>query len=119
MRRAILRRLARTAGEKAEGVTQQTGVEAGKETQNVPAEAAWRRGEQLDRGWEPWGEGLGQGQTRKSPESPLRGPESLQSCFWAADGARQGRDQVWMGTQHSVLHKTIKVQLECSIFKAK
>lgn len=55
-------------------------------------------GEQLDRGWEPWGEGLSQGQTRKSPKSPLRGPESLcRATSGQLDGARQGRDQVWVG----------------------
>lgn len=44
--------------EGAKGVTQQAGVEA----QNVPVMAASMDvGEQLDCGWEPWGEGLSQG----------------------------------------------------------
>lgn len=45
-------------GKGAEGVTQQVGLEAEKETQNVPASAAWDMGEQLDCGWEPRGEVL-------------------------------------------------------------
>lgn len=48
-------------GKRAEGVTQRVEVESEKETQNVPAVSAWDGGEQLDCGWEPWGEGLGQG----------------------------------------------------------
>lgn len=39
-------------------MTQQVGLEAEKETQNVPASAAWDMGEQLDCGWEPRGEVL-------------------------------------------------------------
>lgn len=51
----------RSRGKRAEGVTQRVEVESEKETQNVPAVGAWDGGEQLDYGWEPWGEGLGQG----------------------------------------------------------
>lgn len=48
-------------GKGAEGENQQVGVESKKKTQNVPAVGAWDVGEQLDCGWEPRGEGLGQG----------------------------------------------------------
>lgn len=43
----------------------------------------------------------------------------MQSCSGQLDGARQGQRPGVGGHVHSVLHKTIKVQLECSIFKAK
>ena len=70
-------------------MTQQVGVEAGKETQNVLATAALDGGEQLDCGWEPWGEGLSQGRTRKSTEGPR---ELVQSCFWAAGRGQAGAE---------------------------
>lgn len=99
-------------------MNQQVGVESEKETQNVPAVGAWDVGEQLDYGWEPRGKGQGQGRTRKSIEFLPRGPESLcRAASGQLDRARQGQRPGVGGYKHSALQETIKVQLECSIFK--
>jgi hypothetical protein len=100
-------------------VTQQAGVEVG-DTER-PSPNCMGRGRTAGLWLEAMGEGLSQGRTRKSAwnhvsvEGPWRTCAELLLGSWT--GPRRGRDQVWEGT-NSVPDKTIKVQAECSIFKA-